>query len=181
MAKNPKRVAAGKKAKRKGSSNELKLAKQFKAWWGKGEWARTPASGGWSTKDNREGFRAVGDIMTTAVDFRYCIEAKKQEGWTLQQLLNNEKCIILDWWKQAVEETPSFDMWTMLVFARNYVKPIVGLEYYEMDTDLKYNIRDRAFPTFTYQCSGFSPIFMISLENLFKLDPKLFGKDEEEQ
>lgn len=179
MAINPKRIAAGKKAKRKGSSNELKLAKQFKVWWGKGEWARTPSSGGWSTKDNREGFRAVGDIMTTATDFNYCIEAKKQEGWNFQQLLNNDKCAILEWWDQATGETPE-SMLTMLVFSRNRVKPIVGFDARKFPPEVADFIKYNKFPTFTYFGGGSTLIFMISLTNLFKIPPELFGKNNEE-
>jgi len=106
--KDPKRVAAGKRSKRKGNSNEREVAKMLAAWWGSGEWMRTPSSGGWGrSKQVRDDFNAAGDIVTTATDFPFCVEVKSEEGWELEQLLRSpEKCPIAKWWKQAVDETP---------------------------------------------------------------------------
>jgi len=124
MAKSPKRVAAGKKSRRKGASNENKIAKQLGAWWGSGEWARTPSSGGWSTKDTREGFKTCGDIISTAEDWPFTCELKKQESWTLETVILNEKSPIWEWWQQTIDETPE-GMKPMLIFSRNYIKPLV--------------------------------------------------------
>lgn len=106
--KDPKRVAAGKRSKRKGNSNEREVAKLLAAWWGSGEWMRTPSSGGWGrSKQVRDDFNAAGDIVTTATDFPFCVEVKSEEGWELEQLLRSpDKCPIARWWKQAAEETP---------------------------------------------------------------------------
>jgi hypothetical protein len=124
QVKDPTRVAAGKKSKRKGNSNENALAKQFKEWWGHGEWARTPSSGGWATAAHREAFRTCGDIITTAVDFPFCVEAKKQEAWDLDALLHNDGCIVKKWWAQAVTESPAA-LTPLLVMARNRVPQAV--------------------------------------------------------
>lgn len=106
--KDPKRVAAGKKAKRKGNSNEREVAKMLAEWWGSGEWMRTPSSGGWGrSKQVRADFNAAGDIVTTAADFPFCVESKSEEGWELEQLLRSpDKCPIAKWWDQTVRETP---------------------------------------------------------------------------
>ena len=117
-AKNPKRVAAGKKSRRKGSANENQLAKLFKGWWGEGKWARTPSSGGWATPAHRESFRTCGDIITTDTVFPYCIEAKKEEGWDLDQLLTAPRSRLYRWWDQVTGETPE-GMTPMLVAGRN--------------------------------------------------------------
>lgn len=124
MAKDPKRVASGKKSKRKGSSFELKTAKQFQEWWGKGEFCRSPGSGGWGRPQHKQGFNASGDIITTNRDFPWCIECKHQEGWTLDQLLLNEGCIIWSWWDQAKDETPD-DLEPLLIFKKNRQEPMV--------------------------------------------------------
>lgn len=121
--KDPIRVKAGKKSKNKGSNNERAIAKLFEAYWGHGTWARTPGSGGWSTSNNREAFRTCGDIITTATDFPFCIELKKQEGWTLDQLLHNEKCIIYQWWEQTITATPA-GLVPLLIVARNHHLPV---------------------------------------------------------
>ena len=106
--KDPKRVKAGKKSKRKGNSNERAVAKLLATWWGAGEFMRTPSSGGWGrSKQVRDDFNAAGDIVTTATDFPFCVEVKSEERWELEQLLTSpETCPIARWWKQAVEETP---------------------------------------------------------------------------
>ncbi len=121
MSKDPKRVKAGKKSKRKGSSQELKLAKLFEKWWQEGQFTRSPGSGGWGRPQNREGFNAAGDIITTSRTFPWCIEAKHVEGWNLDQFLLNEGCILHSWWQQAVEETPKA-LRTILVFKKNRQK-----------------------------------------------------------
>jgi len=106
--KDPVRVKAGRKAKRKGNSNEREVANLLAAWWGVGEFMRTPSSGGWGkSRQVRDDFNAAGDIVTTATDFPFCVEVKSEERWELEQLLTSpEKCPIARWWKQAERETP---------------------------------------------------------------------------
>jgi hypothetical protein len=107
--KDPKRVAAGRRSKRKGNSNEREVARLLREWWGEGEFMRTPSSGGWGrSRQVRDDFNAAGDIVTTATDFPFCAEVKSEEGWELEQLLRSpDKCPIAKWWKQAEEETPA--------------------------------------------------------------------------
>lgn len=178
MAKDPNRVRAGKHSRTKGASNERALAKQFKEWWGEGEWARTPSSGGWATPQHREGFRAVGDIMTTDRSFPFCIEAKKQEKWHLEQLLTNDKCIIWEWWQQAVDETPGF-MRPLLVIGRNHVKPIAILEnkHTSYGMELLWTDKARTFPHFLMPDRyGAKTLIMLSLKNFFEINPDYFGR-----
>lgn len=168
--KNPNRVKAGKKSRRKGSSNELAIAKLFKDWWG-GEWARTPSSGGWATKDVREGFRTCGDVITTATDFPFCIEAKKQEGWHLEQLLTADKSLLYQWWDQAVEETPD-DMLPMLVFNRNHVERLVMLDV----TTLRPS--SLSFPHLILRGTRLGESLVIfRLSDLFEYDPSVFSRN----
>lgn len=118
--KDPVRVAAGKKSKRKGSTFERGVAKELAAWWG-GEFTRTPSSGGWGkSKFAREGFNASGDIVTSEADFPFCIECKAQEGWTLEHLLTcTDTCQTAKHWKQAVDETPPGKI-PLLIFTKKF-------------------------------------------------------------
>ncbi len=174
IIKDPKRVAAGKKAKRKGNANENKLAKQFQAWWGHGEWARTPSSGGWATKSVREDFRTCGDIITTAEDFPFCVEAKnqgKKEDWCLDQLILNDKPIVMEWWKQTVEETPD-GLFPLLVFKRSHIKPMAMFEhkilpFWGVDVHKIFLYSIPKTETF---------LVIMPLEEFFKIPPSEFEK-----
>lgn len=181
--KDPKRVAAGRKSRTKGANAERQLAKLFATWWGKGEWARTPLSGGWATKEHREGFAVHGDIITTAKDFKFSIENKKQEGWTLDQLLHNEKCIILDWWKQACDETPK-ELVPLLVISRNHIPPsVVFSANWVTNRIWKFTIaNDPCLPHehlkhMEYDTGEFGDnLTIMTLEDFFKINPKYMGR-----
>ncbi|MCF6205304.1 MAG: hypothetical protein L3J47_00220 [Sulfurovum sp.] len=166
MPKDPKRVASGKKSKRKGSSQELKLAKAFQKWWGEGQFARSPGSGGWGRPQNRDGFNASGDIITTARDFPWCIEIKHVEGWTLDQLLLNEGCMIHGWWQQTVEETPVL-LRPLLLFKKNRQQEVATV--FSSDPVLAL-IDCRKFDTMDYLGRL---ITLFPLKFLLDLDPTL--------
>lgn len=186
MSKDPVRVAAGRKSKRKGSSNERQLAHIFQAWWQVGTFARTPGSGSWSRPGNREEFKACGDIISSDKSFPFCVEAKNQEGWTLDQLIHNEKCVIHSWWKQTVDETPK-GLVSLLLITRNHVPqavifsagPMVGL----VNSIGKLNPTDPSYPWAYYPhfCFDFvrdngDLLIIMSLNNFFKISPDIFGR-----
>jgi len=104
----------------KGQSAERRLAKLFSAWWGS-EFFRTPGSGAFATK----GFAGIdtssmaGDLVTTDSTFPFCVESKKVEGWTLEQILTSNKTKIHSWWEQTVRECPP-DKVPLLVFTKNH-------------------------------------------------------------
>lgn len=175
--KDPKRVSAGKRSKRKGSSNENALAKLFSSWWGTGEWARTPSSGGWSTANVREAFRTCGDIITTAIDFKYCVEAKKAEGWCLEQLLTAPKSSLFQWWDQTVSETPK-GLTPMLVAGRNRMERLVIVR----EGDLPHPVRlliEKELPHFVFvrNTDPALKLLVFTLRDLFKIPPVMLGKD----
>lgn len=167
-------MKGGKKGKRKGNKNERKLAAEFKEWWGKGEWARTPLSGGWSSKSVREGFRTCGDIITTAEDFPFCVEGKHQEGWELIQLLSNPNSILYKFWDQAVEQTPS-GLIPLLVVHRNYRESLVIT-------------RESVFCGTVLECIHLvlrnadtqENLVIFKLSDLFLINPALFGRSEDD-
>ena len=102
----------------KGATAERKLAKLFAAWWGS-DFARTPLSGGFATAKFREDWNACGDLVTPDKSFPFCVESKKVEGWTLEQMLTSNKTLIHKWWEQVVNETPPGKI-PMLVFTKNH-------------------------------------------------------------
>lgn len=169
--KNPVRVRAGKKSRTKGGTNEREIAKLFKAWWGSGEWARTPSSGGWATKSVREGFRTCGDVLTTALDFPFCIEAKKQEGWCLDQLLTADKSALYKFWDQTVEETPD-SLIPMLVVNRNHVERLVIVERSVFGSMSLHFPHLRLHGTRLGEC-----LVIFRLSDLFEHDPSVFSRN----
>lgn len=104
--------------RKKGQTAERKLAKLFSDWWGS-EFARTPLSGGFATAKFREDWNACGDLVTPDKTFPFCVESKKVEGWSLEQLLTSDKTLIHKWWKQTLDETPEGKI-PLLVFAKNH-------------------------------------------------------------
>lgn len=102
----------------KGATAERKLAKLFAIWWGS-EFARTPLSGGFATVKFRNEWDAAGDLVTPDKSFPFCVESKKVEGWTLEQMLTSDKTLIHKWWEQTVKETPEGKI-PLLVFTKNH-------------------------------------------------------------
>lgn len=176
MDKDPVRVAAGRKSKRKGNNNERTLAKKLQKWWGHGEWARTPSSGGWATKAVREAFKTCGDITTTAQDFPFCVEAKKQERWCIDQLLTGTAPIIWTWWKQTVEETPP-GLIPLLVAGRNHMPDICMIRskaLYDAGFDKAWDVLSLK-PYMILILAG-EEYALFPLESLLSVDPRLLGK-----
>lgn len=190
--KNLIRVRAGKKSKTKGNSNERKIALQFKEYWQHGEWARTPASGGWATAAHREAFRTCGDVITTATDFPFCLELKKQEAWRLEQILSTDsKCKIFEWWDQTVGETPKGFV-PLLIVSRNFVDPIVIFNGEWFVKEFKQYMKE-GDPCYEWQLHPHiyfdhgmlhavdkpESLFLLTLDNFFKIHPKYFGRKDE--
>lgn len=90
----------------KGCKAEIEVAKTLEPWWAKLEpeckFVRTPLSGGWGGKEVRAGFKASGDLMTTAKRFPFAVEVKRREGWSWKTLLGSKKCPVWVWWHQAI-------------------------------------------------------------------------------
>jgi Holliday junction resolvase len=137
LVKDPKRVKAGRKSKRKGNNAERNLAKLLQEWWNEPgvTFQRTPSSGGWATKAAREEFRTSGDVLTSAKNFPWTVENKCQEGWSLDAIRQGECAKVWDWYAQAMEET-SLNCRPMLVISRNRVKPLVILQNDDVAVDL---------------------------------------------
>lgn len=116
--KDPKRVATGKKSRRKGARNERDVAKILSIWWGC-IFRRTPLSGGWAkSKEIRQEFSASGDLLCPDTTFPFLCEVKSQEGWSFDCLWDiNPKHPLSKWWIQTVRETPP-GKHPMLLFTR---------------------------------------------------------------
>lgn len=165
-----KRVRAGKKGKRKGSKNENTLAKLFKDWWGDGEWARTPQSGGWSTAKTREAFRTCGDLITTSEGFPFCVEAKNQENWTFDNLLSAPKSPIYAFLAQSEEQSPS-DLIPLLVMTKNY-HPQYVLTRNKTTIEMFQVLEIPSLLLRNYFLDG-KDMVIIKLEDLFSIKPNL--------
>lgn len=93
---------------RKGNTGEREVARELQAWWAAREpearFIRTPLSGGWSTPEIRTGFKASGDVMTTAASFPFVVEVKRREAWSVRNLVEGKRSPVWGWWGEAVAE-----------------------------------------------------------------------------
>jgi len=117
------RSRAGKKAKTKGASFERRVANALGEWW-EVKFYRTPQSGGSHLK---EGYELAGDIATPAQDFRFHVECKNQEAWTIHGLMTSEKSAVWKWWEQTCSECPK-ERIPLLIFTKNHLPTFVMLE-----------------------------------------------------
>lgn len=152
MAKEKKKRVNG---NRKGKTAERKLVPLFAAWWGS-EFFRTPESGGMSTRLTKmlkiDLSKFAGDIVTLDETFPFCIESKKVEGWTLEQLLTSDKTLIHSWWDQAVKQTPEGKI-PLLVFTKNHA-PLYAMMRTSDLPSYVYSTRRSVGPSFETYIEG---------------------------
>jgi len=115
-----------KNSRAKGKGFERVIAKAFSAWSGE-SFQLVPASGGlrWG-KDNR----VAGDIVPPVdSEFPFCIECKKREGWSLEQILKGTGEVV-EWWNQCTRDANNIDQTPLLIFSKNR-SPIYFMVRYE--------------------------------------------------
>lgn len=126
-------------SKKKGDSFERKTAKLLGDWWGY-KFSRTPLSGGasWLADNN-----AVGDIVTPPeANFPLVIECKHREGWTLDNvLLNNREPHT--WWHQVINDSDKVGKVPCLIFTRNRANIYIALPYIE---DVYKDLQKKEYP-----------------------------------
>lgn len=127
MSKKRTRSQIGKSSKNKGSSFELKTARELSKWWGE-TFHRTPASGALHWKDDK---RVSGDIVPPDGSiFPFSVECKNHEGWTLDTMVTNIG-EFPSFWDQCTHDANEFSKVPMLIVKRNRVKPWVFVPYNE--------------------------------------------------
>ena len=105
--------------KAKGHDYEQRVARLLSEHFGV-VFRRTPLSGGWDTMSESKGSWAPGDIVCVDLAFPWCVETKKQEGWTLEQILRGSCETFPLWWKQCITQADSMGKYPLLVFSRNF-------------------------------------------------------------
>lgn len=122
--------------RKKGQGAERKLVKLFEAWWGT-RFFRTPGSGAFATRGfmDMDLSNMAGDIVTVDKSFPFCVESKKVEGWTLEQMLTSDKTKMHDWWEQTTRETPTGKI-PLLVFTKNHAPLYVMMCWRDMVSEL---------------------------------------------
>ena len=107
----------------KGNVAEREVAALIKAWWGqlepKADFIRTPLSGGWGGPTQRAGFKASGDLMTTAERFPFTVEVKRREAWSMDRLLAGSRSPVWGWWRQAQTQGVEMSATPMLWIRRS--------------------------------------------------------------
>lgn len=120
--------------KQKGDAFERKCAKRFTQWWfanGEGLFKRVPKSGGWDkalTPGDIFAVRLYNNQEVIDETFPFSIECKKQERWTLEQLLTSTKPPLLEWHAQAVNDCKATNKTPLVVFAKNRTAPLVAVD-----------------------------------------------------
>jgi hypothetical protein len=106
----------------KGSRAEREFAAMLELWWRDVEpgcrFVRTPLSGGWGGPQVRAGFRASGDLMTTAQKFPFTVEVKRREI-SYREFLAGRASPVWGWWVQAQGQAREQGSEPMLVFRTN--------------------------------------------------------------
>ena len=145
----------GKKSKVKGASAEREVAKLLAKWW-TSDWdpkdlnnvkfERTPLSGGWS-KGSGKKFGTGGDIVCSDETFPFCVEVKRREGWSEDNLFAGKKSPVWKWIKQCEEQANAATKFPLLFFRKNRLQWHVALP-----------------TTTTWTTCGYPPVARITLE-----------------
>ena len=113
--------------RRKGNTGELEVARIVEKWWRtmepNAEFARVPLSGGWHkgsavTVDKQ----ACGDLMTNSHSFPFCIEVKRREQWSVDNLLDGKKTPPWGWWCQCLEAAQKQSAVPMMWLRKNRLR-----------------------------------------------------------
>ncbi len=125
---------AGKYSVQKGKRHERKVAKEFREWTGDQNFRRTPGSGGFNkahqTKVGEKEF--ASDIMAER-KLLFSIEAKSEEGFSLDALLNPQTVgttKFTKWWFQVCTDSERVGLMPFLMF-----KPIPAWDWIALSTD----------------------------------------------
>lgn len=168
----------GVNGRKKGQTAERKLAKQFSAWWGS-DFARTPLSGGFATAKFRDDWDAAGDLVTPDKTFPFCVESKKVEGWTLDQLLTSDKTKMHSWWIQTIGETATGKV-PMLVFTKNRAPTFVMMRKSDVVSSLGEVFRDWLHRCFEYRINlgdVHEVVVIFDLEDLLQTSKEKWLRD----
>lgn len=166
-----------KNSKDKGGRGERAAAKEFGQWWGT-DFVRTPGSGAFNTR-NEGDWNAAGDLVTADPTFPFCVECKWVEGWTMEQLIRNDGCIIFQWWQQTVGECPD-DRLPILVFKKNN-HPFYCMINSEYIPDYSFldDVRYFTLPV-PKQLTGTHDmqVYVMVLSDFFKLEPIVWKQNK---
>lgn len=110
-------------SRKKGNVAEREVAALMQFWWRHLEpgtqFVRTPLSGGWGGPAVRAGFRASGDLMTTAARFPFAVEVKRREAFDMGNVLKGRPSPVWGWWLQAQGQAEEMSCEPMLWFRKS--------------------------------------------------------------
>lgn len=172
----------GKSSRDKGARGELEVAELLREWWDPVEpgclFKRTPMSGGWGSKEAREGFSTSGDLVTTARRFPFVVEVKRREGWSWKTLDRGAASPVWAWWKQAQKAADEQDgKWPALIWRKSrepwwLMLPEASVQHLTM-LDLK-SAKRWAWTNALKKKTGLWHPFAIPLAALLAEHPRLF-------
>jgi len=120
-------------AKEKGKEFEKEVGKILGMWWCGIPFPRAHGSGCSATIQCKhqaiEGriFHHTGDLYVPE-EFPWSVECKRQEGWTLEHLLEDQCGFVWQWWEQCCKDADLSMRWPLLVMRRNHRRSLVMIE-----------------------------------------------------
>jgi hypothetical protein len=115
-------------------------------------------------------WKGEGDILWRSdMDFPFCIEAKKHEGWDLDGFLSNAGSPIHDWWEQAVTQAEKTQLHPLLLFSRNRRKTYCMM--YQHCAARLMLTAGKSSPIFVIRQEGHTERILCLLDDLVRVDP----------
>jgi hypothetical protein len=171
------RSAVGRKSCRKGKHREREFARELSRWWTNDKdpkaFRRTPLSGGWLMKHSQ------GDVVPVTPEaelFPFLTEVKDRkeiDEFDFADLLTNENCSVLKWWKtlnETITNNPRMNAGKkrLMVLHKNRKDYcVIGIP------ELKF-LEDRAgrFPYIKIWTPFTETLVVFPLDSLFDADPE---------
>lgn len=159
-----------KKGKPKGNRFERQLAKELNSRFNTKEFTRTPGSGGFATshKNLPQHLQLQGDLVTPS-NFKFVIEAKSGYDVTLNSVFS-KKSEIWKFIKQAKKESKEAKKPWILVYKKDYCKPLAFTEY----KNVLEHSKTRAYDYFVLDSKGSNPILCCLWSDLLQEPDLLF-------
>jgi hypothetical protein len=159
-------------SKVKGNSYENKICKILTSHFNE-KFTRVPSSGGIHSLHAKQ---IAGDIVTPDW-FPFVIECKKQQGWTLEQIIEG-KGVFYRWWKQVCNDSKKVNKYPLLIFSKNYSQNYCALyEIQLQNKNLCLVINDIVIISLPLFLQSFTKKLLTNMKYYFRMNSKIMKKE----